>query len=212
MKTCLKCGESKPIEAFSKNKNSNDGHLSKCKLCRKIYMEEYRKANAKQIAKTSKEWREKNKSKINANARKRWTNDEEYRNKKTQRSKAYVQQNREKTNQYFRDWSKRNPQSKYESQRRWRQNNTDHVNHLNRLRETSVIKRTPHWLTDCDFILIKKKYELAKSKTQSTGEQWVVDHILPLRGELVSGLHVPSNLRVIKATTNARKYNKYVPV
>lgn len=174
-------------------------------------MEEYRKTNAKQIAKTSKEWREKNKSNINVNARKRWENDEEYRNKKIQRNKAYAQQNREKMNQRNRDWSKRNPQSKYESQRRWRQNNPDYVNHLTRLRQTSIIKRTPHWLTDCDFILIKNKYELAKKKTQSTGEKWVVDHILPLRGELISGLHVPANLRVIKESTNLRKSNKFVP-
>jgi hypothetical protein len=41
------------------------------------------------------------------------------------------------------------------------------------------------------------------------GERYVVDHIIPCSGELVSGLHVASNLRVITAKENATKYNKW---
>ena len=65
----------------------------------------------------------------------------------------------------------------------------------------------PHWLTVEDVTQIASIYEQAKHLTKATGIEMVVDHILPLRGRNVSGLHVPSNLRIITAKENAMKAN-----
>lgn len=78
-------------------------------------------------------------------------------------------------------------------------------------RRASRLQRTPAWLTEDDFWLIEQAYELAQLRTQIFGFQWHVDHIVPLQGELVSGLHVPHNLQVIPARDNLRKSNKFAP-
>ena len=76
-------------------------------------------------------------------------------------------------------------------------------------RRSDILKRTPKWLTADDFWLIRQAYELAKLRTVVTQIDWQVDHVIPLRGKRVSGLHVPSNLRVVPTSVNLRKGNKY---
>lgn len=84
------------------------------------------------------------------------------------------------------------------------------INAYLKARYAGKLKRTPHWLTKDDEWLIEQAYELAKMRTELLGFQWHVDHIVPLQGRLVSGLHVPHNLQVIPATENRKKSNKFV--
>ncbi len=68
---------------------------------------------------------------------------------------------------------------------------------------------TPTWLDEDDFWWINEVYELAALRTQATGIDWHVDHIVPLQGRKVCGLHVPWNLQVITASENSKKGNKF---
>ena len=72
------------------------------------------------------------------------------------------------------------------------------------------INRIPKWITPKDIKAMKKLYAQATRKTLATGVKYHVDHIIPLRGKLVSGLHVPSNLQVISAKENLVKNNTYI--
>lgn len=79
--------------------------------------------------------------------------------------------------------------------------------------DTSVRKRrhreaTPKWLTDTEKHAMRELYIQARKLTQLTGERYVVDHIVPLRSDVVCGLHVPWNLRVITQEENLAKSNK----
>ena len=71
------------------------------------------------------------------------------------------------------------------------------------------LKRTPVWVNKEDLWLIKQAYELAALRTKVFGFKWHVDHVIPLQGKLVSGFHVPTNLRVIPAFDNMSKHNKF---
>ena len=75
-------------------------------------------------------------------------------------------------------------------------------------RRAAKLQRTPSWLDEEQLWLIKEFYVLAKERERCTGIKWHVDHVIPLQGDDVSGLHTPENLQVIPAIENLRK-NKY---
>lgn len=76
-------------------------------------------------------------------------------------------------------------------------------------RRAAKLQRTPAWLSEDDLWMIEQAYEIAALRAKMTKIEWHVDHVLPLQGELVSGLHVPTNLQVIPWFQNLSKANKY---
>ena len=72
------------------------------------------------------------------------------------------------------------------------------------------MQRTPPWLTKDHETLIAQFYEEARRLSDLSGVNVQVDHIVPLQGETVSGLHVPWNLILITQSENARKHNKVI--
>lgn len=69
--------------------------------------------------------------------------------------------------------------------------------------------RTPSWLNADEFWMIEQAYELAALRTKIFGFAWHVDHVIPLQGKLVSGLHTPYNLQVIPGRDNISKSNRF---
>lgn len=91
----------------------------------------------------------------------------------------------------------------------WKLNNKDKMQAADGRRRASKMQRTPLWLTADDLWMIGQAYELAALRTKLFGFGWHVDHIIPLQGKRVSGLHTPNNLQVIPAQDNMRKSNSF---
>jgi 5-methylcytosine-specific restriction endonuclease McrA len=69
-------------------------------------------------------------------------------------------------------------------------------------------KATPSWLNGAQKAQITYVYSLAKEARMLSGDDYHVDHIVPLKGKDVCGLHVPWNLQVLSATENLTKGNR----
>jgi len=89
----------------------------------------------------------------------------------------------------------------------WRRNNRDKCNAYEGQYRAAKLNRTPAW---ANHFFMNEAYALSQLRTKMTGIQWHVDHIIPLRGKLISGLHVENNLQVITATENHKKNNSFV--
>ena len=76
-------------------------------------------------------------------------------------------------------------------------------------RRVSKLNRTPSWLSKQDKAYIEYIYKFSRNISKYLGKEYHVDHIIPLQGDLVSGLHVPSNLQVIPAIDNLQKGNTW---
>jgi hypothetical protein len=77
-------------------------------------------------------------------------------------------------------------------------------------RRAAKIQRTPKWLTERDLKVIKGFYAIAQMLSTVNNEEWHVDHVIPLQGKFVSGLHVPSNLQLMRGIDNETKRNEYL--
>ena len=132
--------------------------------------------------------------------------------RKKQSDAQYRKANKEKFRASIIAWGKNNPEKVRLYAKRVRQNNPGAKNADTAKRRYAKIQRTPAWLTEDDFWMLEQAYELAALRSKMFGFQWHVDHIVPLQGEIVSGLHVPTNVQVIPGFENVSKGNKFEAV
>lgn len=107
--------------------------------------------------------------------------------------------NLEKHNQYQKEWAKKNPDKRRSACKNWDRKNNLYYRAKNNKRRAKLLRRTPPW---ADLEAIKEFY-------MNCPDGYHVDHIIPLRGELVSGLHILQNLQYLPALDNLRKSNKF---
>ncbi len=173
------------------------GHVSErlvsnlgCLVCGAAKRKRQRQANPEKEAATKRAWCAKNREKVRA-IKNAWNAKPEAKADQKLRSRKYHEANRDKTNAAHYGWAERNPGK---------------VTALAAKRRADRLQRTPAW---ADFEAIDAVYYQARAMREQ-GFFATVDHVIPLRGETVSGLHVASNLQIIHDLDNKRKSNRFL--
>lgn len=197
MKYCsnINCKQTnpQPLSGFSRDPNRKDGHNFKCKRCHK----EYRTSNKERIANKKAQYALRNKEKIS-----------EYM---VAYQAVRYEKNKEKLLKQSRSYKNLHKREVALKKLQWRKNNPGKYAAYCAKRRAQKALATPPWLTKEQHIENEMFYIKAFEVTKETGIPHEVDHIEPLQGENVKGLHVPWNLRVIPRSINRRKTNKSIP-
>lgn len=120
--------------------------------------------------------------------------------------KNYYQENKGKVLANKKRYAQENKDKVAVHSKNWKQKNNSKVISYCAKRRASKINATPLWFNKTEVELM---YEISTMITELSGEQHHVDHIVPLHGKNVCGLHTVDNLQVISATQNLAKSNTY---
>jgi hypothetical protein len=192
-----------------------------CVTCARARVRAWVKAHRKRKAKADKAWREANAERCKANDRAEYLRNRKERIRQARLwaeahprlrkkiARSWYQKNADLAKARAAAWTKAHPTRAKARVRAWKQTHPASVLADVRVRQTRKLNATPAWLTKADFRRMERYYEKAARLTRETGVQYQVDHIVPLRGKTVCGLHTPQNLRVIPAAKNYRKANAF---
>ena len=183
MKKCSICKEVKSLSEFNKNKRKKDGYSTDCKYCSKIYAEQYRNSNKEKLLQQSRNFKEENREFINSKNRERYH--------LIKKQDSDFMEKKRKSNRLYKSLNKGKINS--DTAKRY-------LSKMNRLCLT----------TKEDLKIISEIYKKAAELTKATGIKYHVDHIIPLQGKLVSGLHLPLNLQILTEQDNCSKHNNYI--
>lgn len=120
----------------------------------------------------------------------------------------WYNENREHKKAYWANWRAQNKQRMAVIYAKWAKANPHKVNALIAKRTAAKLQATPAW---ADQSAIERIYAEAARLTKETGERHEVDHIVPLQGRIVRGLHWEGNLQVLPKAENISKHNRYWP-
>lgn len=239
MKECRACKTTMPTTQFHKDASRKDGLREKCKECTSSYMVEVNRRRAAKRAEYSKRYRAENplvgpshyqrNKEVVAERRRR-----DYAEKKAklcdshvqawrqwsaaspEQKKAKIKENSRK--RYAKDPAKfaaaamEKRMKKIDSYKavakNWYQSNRSTLNNRQKRRSAAIIRATPAW---ADAEEMKKFYESASLLGMLTGEWYQVDHIVPVQGKTVCGLHCEANFQILPKLENCSKSNRYWP-
>lgn len=157
-----------------------------CRLCYAQRRKNYVENNKEKVQELGRAWREQNAP------------------RKKEAARKWYEENKDRQNAVAREKYAANKEEYRERIKKWKQANKNKVCTINTNRRAAKATAIPPW---ADRSEINRIYAEAKAR----GPSYHVDHIVPLRHPLVSGLHCEANLQILTAEDNLRKSNSYWP-
>lgn len=119
-------------------------------------------------------------------------------------TRPYIKRGKLTVNEYAAVWRSENKEAVKKARDKWASNNTHKLREKGMRRYASQTQQTPNWLNKGHMVEIEGFYFFCK-----IFKGYQVDHIVPIRGKTVSGMHVPWNLQVLTAEQNRAKSNSF---
>lgn len=204
-KKCSKCKEIKQVTEFYKANKEKCGLQSCCKSCSNLANKNSVIKNKERYDQYHKDWYLLNKSRILSNSKLWYENN---RDKKLISSRQWYEENKGRKLQTSEEWRKANPEKVKQAGSNWRRNNIFKSRRYGQDKRARKIRATPSWANK-EYITIF--YQIAIEEEKRISEKCHVDHIVPLKSDLVCGLHCEYNLQVLKYSENIKKGNRYWP-
>jgi hypothetical protein len=231
-KCCTQCKVEKPLENFCVQKHGKFGRRGMCKPCYsqkfkaqykenlvKDHCQQYQDNRERRLL-SAKKWRDNNQDKLNSpefkEAQKKLSKERYLAQRQDVAAKMrdYYQQNKESIKEKARQYktSVTYTEEQKAAQRAYRKahyeaNKAKTFEYVVR-RKRAIDNQTPSW---ANLDQIRGIYQDCINKNKVAGRAaFHVDHVIPLRGKYVSGLHVETNLQVIPATKNLKKGTSHV--
>lgn len=217
MKQCGVCHIEKSLIEFTKDSKKADGKNYRCKQCDKDSYGRRKEQVTTRVRnnynpKVKRQYYFKNKVVKNEQSRNyRLANLEklkQYQQDYNQANKDYISN---KGKDYYRSNKQRIDSRNKQYLKQYCKNNKAKLAAKAAKRRADKLQRTPKWLSQFDLQYIAHLYIQARELTLTTGIVHEVDHIYPILGETVSGLHCPLNLQIITRAENRSKINKICP-
>ena len=120
-------------------------------------------------------------------------------------NKEWYENNKDLHQQFVKDWSYNNPDKIRKIHKRYRDKNKDKICYWSAKRRSRMKNSTlENYLDE-----VKEIYKKCTFINMMCYRKYEVDHIVPLQGKNVCGLHVPWNLQILTKEDNIKKGNKY---
>lgn len=121
------------------------------------------------------------------------------------RDAAKIRNSTSEWKEYSTQWRIKNAEKERIRLAEYAKNNKDKLAIKNANRRAAKLQATPTW---ADTKIIERMYIVSSYLTEATLIPHEMDHIIPLKGKDVCGLHVHNNLRIVRRTTNRSKGNR----
>jgi phage terminase large subunit-like protein len=207
--TCKNCKTDKPVSDFYayKTRKGETAFRKECKACALVRMAKRYAADPERKKASSKRYAQEHKDSANAHKR------------------AWAERNPEKAKAAKRKWQDANRSRIAEAQKRRREAHPERMREIAERsyrarrakapevfveydirRRAQARQATPAWY---DAQAVRAMYAEARRLTETTGIPHEVDHIVPLLGKQVCGLHCAANLQVVTQQANRKKSNRF---